>query len=92
MFHMPEVISDARKADASRHHLQEVVVQGALKQEGLPALDNVLRGEVGKSPFPHPGGMKGKEHPAVLPIAASEVPKTHQKLGSQRYAASQKRR
>jgi hypothetical protein len=88
---MPTIISDARKADQPREEIQKTIIQGVLKTEGLPPLADVVRGDVGMSKFPLGGGKGGKEHPAVLPIASGDIPKTHQKLGSMRYTASQKR-
>ena len=86
MFKTPNVIHDARKGNESEAKIQEGVVQGVLRETGLPSLANVVQG-VGKSPFPGNDGRSTQA--ALLPMSASDRQATPQKLGSVRYAATQ---
>jgi len=86
------VIKDARTGKESEEKIQEGIVQGVLRETGLPPLSQVIQG-VGKSVFPNPGesaGDKGAK-PAVFKQPASEHQKTPQKLGTMRYMGSQKK-
>ena len=84
------VIHDARKGNESESNIQEGVVQGVLRDTGLPSLSHVIQG-VGKSVFPNPGASAGDNgtKPSVFKQPASEHQATPQKLGTMRYMASQ---
>lgn len=92
MFSASSVVHDARKGNESEAKIQEGVVQGVLREAGLPSLTNVIQG-VGKSVFPDPVAGKGVgAKPAVFKQPASDHQATPQKLGTMRYMASQSKR